>query len=41
MSEEYDLKTDELIGEKYILSFEQKHVATALLVFNGISLCML
>lgn len=35
MAEEYDLKTDELIGKQRVLSFTQ-HVAAGVLDFNGL-----
>ncbi len=38
MAEEYDLKTDELIGKQHVLSFTQR-VAAGVLNFNG--LCIL
>lgn len=40
MAEEYDLKTDELIGKQQVLRFKQQYVAEGILNFSGISLCV-
>lgn len=40
MAEEYDLKTDELIGKQRVLSFTRQYVAVGNLNFNGICLCV-
>lgn len=40
MAEEYDLKTDELIGKQRVLRFTRQYVAVGILNINGISLCV-